>query len=320
MKKRPALLALAVIVLVGVLWLVYANRQYIKDYYTVSTTDIGAEEAALGKRITLTARADFIYQASQAQLQSAKQFRMSCGGLEKKNIVLGCYAGQRIYIYDVKERKLNGVREVTAAHELLHAVYARFSSSEKQQVNKLLQAQSQKITDNRIKDTLALYKDVSQADFYNEMYAIFGTELRSLSPALETHYEKYFLDRSKIVDYFNKYQQTFSELEEKRQQYDRQLRQLKSDIDALQTQANSGRRELDQLQAELNTLRSGDQITAYNQRVPIYNELVQSYNAGVANLRAKIGQYNELVETRNSIAVAENDLLDELNSSSQTID
>ncbi len=50
----------------------------------------------------------------------------------KRNAILGCYnpSSRDIYIYNVTNSELDGVKEVTAAHEMLHAAWERLSESE----------------------------------------------------------------------------------------------------------------------------------------------------------------------------------------------
>ncbi len=72
--------------------------------------------------------------------------------------ILGCYVTQRIYIYDVKDAKLDGIREVTAAHEMLHAAYERMSSSEQTKVNALLEVEYEKLrNDKDLAERMAFY-------------------------------------------------------------------------------------------------------------------------------------------------------------------
>lgn len=317
MKKRSLVLIIATCLVVFASWQLFSNRQYLKDLYIVSTTDLSLASMNLGVDISLTDKADFIYQASQSELKKAESFRASCSGLEKNNIVLGCYKAQRIYIYDVDDKKLNGVKQVTAAHELLHAVYERLPEDERGKINSLLLKQSKTISDTRIKETLSLYQDVSQEDFYNEMHSIFGAEVRKLIPELEQHYTKYFSSRKKVVDYAQKYQAVFNELENQRQSYDDQLGVLKTEIDNLQSSVNSKRVELDQLRSEMDSLRTSGNLTAYNQRVPQYNQLVASYNSNVNSLKSKVQTYNDIVAKRNTIVTTENNLAQELDSSAE---
>jgi hypothetical protein len=318
-KKRNIALVIFSVLLIAGAWFSYVNRQYIKDYYVVSTTDLSAGSTALGSRLALTDDADFIYQASQTELQDAAAFRESCKGLEQQNIVLGCYTDQRAYIYNITEKQLAGIREVTAAHELLHATYERLSDSEKKEVNKLLDSQSKKLKNSRIEDTLKLYEDVGAADFYSEMYAIFGTEVKTLSSKLESHYAQFFENRFKIVAFSDQYQATFTKLQNQRDSYDLQLKQLKAQIDSLQSTIDTQKGQLDSQQAELSTLRNAGKTELYNQKVPIYNLTVQSYNSNVNSVVSLVDRHNIVVKKRNTIVVTENDLVDQLDTSNQII-
>ena len=48
-----------------------------------------------------------------------------------------------------------------------------------------------------------------------ELYVRIGTKLRDIPDELEKHYQEYFLNRLKIVDYYEDYQAPFRELHEK---------------------------------------------------------------------------------------------------------
>ena len=313
-KRTLGLIVVSTLLVIGG-WFIFTNRQELKDRYVVYATDISAEAADLAESLELTDQAKFLYEASQTALQNAAEFRSSCQGLEKQNIVLGCYTKQRIYVYDIEEKQLEGVREVTAAHELLHAVYERLSQKEKTEINQLLKQQALQIKDGGVKETLDLYKGVSQADFFNEMYAIFGTEVDSLIPKLEQHYSMYFEDRKKIVAFAKNYQQTFRDLEEQRADYDSQLVELKIRIDQLQSTVSSQQVELDERRAQLDELRANDQTTQYNSRIGSFNSLVNQYNSNVRELRSAVSNYNEIVQKRNAIVTTENNLAQELDAS-----
>ncbi len=299
--------------------LAYANRQHLKDLYIVNTTDISSQSAQLAKQLELTDEGEFLYQASQSEVQEAKQFRSSCSGLEQNNIVLGCYTKQRVYVYEVDDTQLDGVQQVTAAHEVLHAAYERLSSAERREIDELLQKHAQTVTDARVKETLALYKKAGTEDLLNEMHSIFGTELKKLSPQLEQHYSRYFKDRATIVAYSQKYQKKFTDLERKRESYDAQLKTLKSQIDSGNAELEAQNAQIESLQKTLESLRSSGSASAYNQRVPSFNQAVQAYNASLTELRSKITEYNSIVKLRNELAVSENDLANQLDSSKATL-
>ena len=64
------------------------------------------------------------------QLLDKDGFNTQCT-IEEQSIVLGCYDGSGIYLYDISDVRLEGVEEVTSAHEMLHAAYGRLSAKEK---------------------------------------------------------------------------------------------------------------------------------------------------------------------------------------------
>src|SRR6185295_11567695 len=87
-------------------------------------------------------------------LEDKQAFNSHCTDSEK-TIVLGCYISRTgIYLYDVTDSRLNGVEQVTAAHETLHAAYERLSSSERKRVDGLTAQAFAQVTDQRIKDTI----------------------------------------------------------------------------------------------------------------------------------------------------------------------
>lgn len=308
-----------IVVLIAGGILAYANRQYLKDMYVVQTTDISAQSAQLAKELELTDEGEFIYQASQSEVQEAKEFRSSCSGLEQNNIVLGCYTKQRIYVYEVDDTQLDGVQQVTAAHEVLHAAYERLSIPERRELDELLQKQAKTVADARVKETLALYEKAGTEDLLNEMHSIFGTELKKLSPQLEQHYSKYFKDRAIVFAYSQKYQKKFTDLERKREAYDAQLKDFKSKIDSNNTELLAQKTQIDILKNNLDELISSGNTRVYNQSYPEYNRALETFSTLRSETLSIIMKYNTIVKLRNDLAVSENNLANQLDSSKATL-
>lgn len=317
MKRKKLYSFLTLIVLVVVFWFVYTNAQGLKDRFVVATTDISSDSRALKDQLQLTSEGDFLYEASQTELQPAEQFRDSCLGLEQNNIVLGCYTGQRIFVYDIREKKLEGVRQVTAAHELLHAVYERLSLKEQEQINRLLKQQLFGLSDQRIKETIDLYKDLDEAERMDELHAILGTELEEVSPALEKHYAQYFSDRSVITSFAQQYQGQFIRLENQRKAYDREISRLKTQIQQLQTTLTTQKQQLDAKRSEIESTEFTD-TQAFNTAVAAFETQRNNYNNGVVRLQQLVKTHNQTVDARNALATAEVDLAKKLDSSVST--
>jgi hypothetical protein len=233
--------------------------------------------------------------------------------------VLGCYRSADIFILDVVEDQLEPVESVTAAHEMLHVVYARLNDDEKSRLAVLLDAQFAVVANNRILDEIDGYRQDPNSDLYNEMHSIFGTELNTLIPELQDHYQDYFSDRSKVIAESDAYELVFAELEAEIEGYDSQLAilevqiiDLENEIDDLSQQIVNGRETLSRLEAQ-------QEIAQYNQYVPVFNSIVNLHNAQVGVLEKAIADYNEIVKVRNDNVGAKNNLINSLDSSVQTI-
>src|SRR5690606_11618218 len=137
-----------------------------------------------------------------------------------KSLVLGCYSQQRIYIFDVQDERLNGVKEVTAAHEMLHAAYDRLSSGERERVDTLINEAFRSIENERIRDAAQNYESDGHGTLNNELHSILGTEAADLPEELEEYYSRYFDDRSHIVSIAESYEAVFIEIQEQIAEYD----------------------------------------------------------------------------------------------------
>ncbi len=314
MKKRVLSvfgLALVALALVGV-----TQRQFIKDYYVVYTQDLDSQADVLAQNLALTSDGSFLYKASQPKIQSSEAFNQSCKSVSHEHsIVLGCYTRQRIFIYNVADTRLNGVKEVTAAHELLHAVYERMPQNEKNELNKTLTATAESIDDQRFNDTLEEYRRTEPGQLENELHSILGTEIAVLPAKLEDHYRKYFTNRSQIVSYAKQYEDSFTSLDSKIKQYDQQLTDLKNQKESLESSLNQSQSDIESERARLDQLKSSNQTEEYNAAVPSYNAKIQAYNNDIAALKQIINSYNQLVEARNALASTQNDLVKQLDSS-----
>jgi chromosome segregation ATPase len=307
--------------LLAALSVVVLNRQYLRDYYIVQTTDPDNTVLILGDRLSLTNKADFLYEASLPKLLPANDFNESCGRIAREHsIVLGCYSKQLIYLYDVQDTRLNGVKEVTAAHELLHAVYERLPRKERSRLDTLLAQEETRITDIRIKGTITQYRTSEPKDVLNELHSIFGTEVAQLSPELESHYKKYFTDRQKIVAFSRQYESTFTAIEDQIKAYDSQLSNLRQQIEQLEASLERQQANIDQERRRLDALRSQKEIDEYNSAVPAYNNSIRQYNQGVETLRDTIAEYNNTVAKRNQLAATQNDLVKQLDSKYQKLE
>jgi uncharacterized coiled-coil DUF342 family protein len=224
---------------------------------------------------------------------------------------------QRIFLFDVADPRFDGVKQVTAAHEMLHAAYERLSAADKQHINAMLKPIIDGMKDQRILDLIQLYNKEEPGELYNEMHSILGTEYADLTPQLETYYKQYFQDRSVIVNFAARYQEVFTDSTNKLSEYDDQLNSLKPQIDQDNAALKQMQAELQTESSQLDQYRKSSQVDLYNQLVPAYNAKVSQFNDLIAQTRAMVDQYNALVQERNAQATAQNDLYNSLDSTYQ---
>jgi hypothetical protein len=302
----------------GAAWLVL-NHQAVFDWWRLNQYKPSPEVQQLADDDTMQGRGRQLFYISQPQIQASDAFNKSCSTQSEQTIVLGCYKAQQIYVYNVSDARLTGVKEVTAAHEMLHAAYERLSNSERDRVNTMLKPIIETMKDQRILDLIKIYNQQEPGELYNEMHSILGTEYATLTPELEDYYKQYFTDRSTIVGYAKQYQDVFTASQDKLDAYDKQLKSLKGQVDHNNSDLKQQQAALDDLSRQLDQLRSSGQIQAYNQQVPVYNQQVGEFNALVEETKSLVAQYNNLVSERNNQATAQNDLYQSLDSTYQPV-
>ncbi len=306
-----------------ILGVVYVQRQAIFDWWRLRDYQAPVAVQQLATETTMTPLSRKIFYVNHPSVDSRAQFNAACpknGG--EQTIVLGCYHSDQegIFILPVTDQRLEGVEQVTAAHEMLHAAYDRLSSSERTKVNRMLEDYYRHdLTDVRIKTTIAAYEKTEPNDLVNEMHSIFGSEIVQLPPQLEDYYRRYFSDRQIVADYAARYQAEFTTRKSTIAQDDAQLATLKAQIDTSEANLKAMMASINNQQATLTQLRDQGDIAAYNAGVPTYNQTVSQYNADVDNLRALINRYNQLVSSHNAVAAEIDTLVQELSSQATPI-
>lgn len=318
MRTKRAQLGLLLVLFTAGGLLVW-KQQSLLDWWHLRNYHPSSQIAQLASEDTMTPKAERLFYVNKPQVSSGSAFTQKCPTGTEKTVVLGCYIGRDkgIYISSVSDPRLNGVEQVTAAHEMLHAAYRRLSSSERQKVDAMLMDYYQhNLTDQRIKDTMAAYQKSEPNDVVNEMHSIFGTEIANLPAPLEQYYQQYFTDRSKVAAYTASYQSEFTSRQAQVAAYDTQLSQMKSQIDSNLSQISAQKASLDSQNQTLQSEFASGQISAYNSGVVAYNQAVRSYNTLAADTRKLINQYNDIVDKRNALALEEQQLTSELSASS----
>lgn len=258
------LVSAALFILAG--W-IFFNRQYVIDQIRLAGYRPPQEVRALAEATTMQGEGERYFYATRPLINGREEFNRHCSDRGEQTLVLGCYNGLDIYIFNVEDERLRGVEEVTAAHEMLHAAYDRLGRRERERVDGLVRAEVDKLGDPRLVELVKLYNTTDPGALLNEMHSIIATEVRDISPELEEHYRRYFADRKKVVALSEGYEKVFTD--------------LKNQQDAL-----SG--ELDRLNGEIRT------------RTQRLNGDIQRLNADIEafNRRADSGDFSSQAEFR----------------------
>ncbi len=233
--------------------MLWIERQYVVDaiqYYQYKPTPAVQQ---LTNEAGLTEDATFTFYATHPAVESSQLFDQHCQRREPDSPILGCYSGNRIYIFDVTDERLDGIKVVTAAHELLHAEYDRLPDAEKKRLQPLLQAEYDKVADSNLEARMAYYEKTEPGQSINELHSIIGTEFENISPELQRHYEQYFTNRVSLVQLHV--------------QVDGIFKSLSQEADDLVTKIEKLAFTINQDSAAYN-----EEITALNQSVEAFND------------------------------------------------
>lgn len=296
---------------------IFMNRQFILDQLSVWSYTPSSEVAAIQQRISMTDEGEFTFYATRPEVEAQASFNKSCPRQEAGSPILGCYtSSDRIYIYNLSSERLDGMKEVTAAHELLHAVWYRTSEADKEKLGAQLKAAYETIDDAELEKRMSYYERTEPGEFTNELHSILGTEVESLGEPLESYYAQFF-DRGAVLKLHDQYSGLYEKLYERadtlyaqmqtlatriNQQssaYDSAAAQLSRDIDAFNRRADSGafatqaqfNAERSDLVRRSNSLES--QRTQINRSIETYN----SYYAEYQDIAKQIEVLNDSIDS-----------------------
>lgn len=317
--------------LVLILFLVIgAAVVFLFDFYLITDTiasfsyQPSSEIAAIAERINLTGKGERILKASHAELQNADDFNTNCPNDTKETSVLGCYYDWHIYVYDIDNRELDGIKEAVLSHELLHAVWQREKNWTKEELTPLLQSTYEKYKGD-LEEHMKTYDD---SYFVDELHSIIGTQIApsALPMELREHYAEIFKNHTQIVTYFNQYNSKFvslrkelaetgeiieqmkKEIETKTEAYRQKTETLSKDIDAFNWNAangfygdNSTQFETDRTQLISRQETLNKEYQAIVDLVDETNKLVEEYNNNVVRSSNLYSSINSNIKKPDSI-------------------
>ncbi|MBR2997219.1 hypothetical protein IKF33_02195 [Candidatus Saccharibacteria bacterium] len=313
MNRRTiiSILVIAVLAMVAI-WL--ANSQGVRDYLLALGYEPSKEVAEIEKNLDLTNEAKGIFNASRPDLESRDDFNYYCSSYDQEISVLGCYTGGKIYLYDVESSELNGVKESTMAHELLHAVWARLSDGERTALSGSLMKLYNE--DEKLSKDLQIYDEKNRLD---ELHSRAATQIANLPSDLEAHYAKYFKNQDKVVAYYSKYNSKFETLSAELERLENEMASIDDEIES---KTNEYKTRVEALNSEIegfndcaNTAGCFSANEFYNRRAELVAE-----QTSVANLYNEIDQlvktYNEKVSEYNNNILRTQNLQNSMNSNS----
>jgi hypothetical protein len=190
------------------------NFQLLQDRLASRDYSPSTEISEIVNTLRLTNRGEAGFYATPPQLQSKAEFNETCGldGSEN-NYTLGCYRNgdsERIYIYNPETKMVdeNGVyydfetdRDVTALHEMLHAVYGRLDSSEQASA-----CDDLRIIEKDVDGLSAELEIYDESQYCSEAFARVGSEYlvrlgdSDAANHLKTVYDDYFEVNEELLE------------------------------------------------------------------------------------------------------------------------
>lgn len=299
-------------------WL-FLNRQYVLDQIAVWNYTPSAQIQKINERVSFTDDGEFVFYATKPEVAAQETFNEECPRQEAGSPILGCYTtNDRIYIYDLTNQQLDGMEEVTAAHEMLHAVWYRTSNEEREKLTEQLKQAYAKIDDPALKTRMDYYERTEPGEFANELHSILGTEEASLDESLESYYAQFF-NRADVVALHDQYNDVYQGLYSRADELYKTMQELSTTI---QTQSSSYDAAAAQLSADITSFNARAQSGAFTSQAQFNAEraaLIRRSNALDAqrvaingNIETYNTYYNEYQEIAKQVEVL-NDSLDSYN-------
>lgn len=302
----------------AVLSFVILQGQWVVDQLRVLKYQPDSRIVGYVERAGLNDQGKFYLYAAQPAILDSQSFNERCKDQEEETAILGCYSNGNIYIYDIDSAELDGIKEVTAAHEMLHVAYDRLSTKERADVDSMIEREYKKLVEDKdLQSRMEFYRRTEPGQRDNELHAIIGTEVKSIDPELEKYYQRYFKDRSKTTALYAKYIGVFNQIDVRRQQ-------LKSDAETLLAQVDQMKTAYEkasaQLQADYQTYQKQAQSGGYSSQSAadrVFKQL-QARNEGLKGDRLTIidliNRYNLMIKELNDLATRRNELTKSLDS------
>ena len=290
-----------------------------QDEFKAGDYALTGDLSSIASSLNLTSRAKLILRATHPELQEKASFNQSCNSHSQEIYVLGCYREDqdRLYIYNVNSSELPGVREVTTAHEMLHAAYHRLLFWEKNDLNAQLQSVYDQLpADSDLRVSMQNYRS---DEFHDELHSRIGTEVKDLPAPLERYYQRYFIDRQAIVKFNEQYHNVFTELQRQTDHLKESIETKKQSIESKTKEYQTQKQQLNEVISDFNSrVARGDfsSQSDFNAKRQSIVSRIDALNREYDQLKQAIEELNSEIAKYNQSIYHNNELIDQINSNS----
>lgn len=291
----------------------FVDFSLIFDNINAQGYDPSQELAEIVRNLRLTTRGERVFRGTRAELQDAEAFNNSCERSSEKLYLLGCYSHNQVFVYNIKDNDLPGIREATLAHELLHAIWSRMSSEEKEAIMPALDSVYEKNED--LRNHLKLY---SKTEYYDELHSIVGSQISSsnMPDVLKKHYAKYFTDPGIPANYYHQYSDKLATIEKRLTELEELMKKKKEDIEERAAKYSIANEQLSQDVLSFNSRNSRGMMTpeefdteraqlverqqAMKEEYDAITEMRNDYNMYVAEYNKYVAFTSKVYDSMNS--------------------
>jgi len=306
------------LVIISPIWGMVFGGPSIEDRINALSFQPTSEITSIVNRSGMNDNGRFFFFVGRPELNNREKFNINCADvMHEETVVLGCYNG-RIFLFNITDNRIQGIKVVTAVHEMLHVVYARLGIIEQNRIDELLRHELSITTDESILNLVELYDVTEPGQRWNELHSIFATESAKLSSDLENYYSRFFADRQKVVAENAKYNEVFTAMMKQAEKMEEQLTYLSEEIESRKIKYES---RINQLSSDIsrfnscaetagcfaseylfNVQRNGllAEQNALNVEADAINALIAEYNRIVTELQALGREVEKLQNNLNS--------------------
>ncbi|WP_245907322.1 hypothetical protein [Leucobacter massiliensis] len=316
------LAASVVLVLAAAVIVAVMHRQEIRDHFSGLGYEPTPRVEQLREDLSLTDAGDRIFLATRPTVDAGTEFNDRCAGVDhaEQGHVLGCYKEDRIHLFEVRDERIDGIVEVTAAHELLHAAYGRLGEGDRTALAERLRREYERLAedDPELRERMSVYEHLSDGAFANELHSVLGTEVRELPPWLEEHFGRWLSDRDALVDRFVEYHSVFVALQDRADELQEEMSALREEVERRKADYDVA---VDEFNAEANDFAARNGRAEFADDPEEFERIRSELDARrgeleevLEGLQADIDRYNALREQLAALSEVSSELEQQLNS------